>query len=484
MSKLSIYNSLTQQKNPFEVENNLIKWYMCGITPYAASHLGHARTYIMFDVIRRLLRDYFNYSVTLVMNITDIDDKIINKANDEGKDFREVAKYWENEFLNDMKALNVEPPTVLTRVSDYIPQIINYIKHLIEKDVAYPSHGSVYFNSENFAKTHTSKLTPHHHDTQDEETFSNEKRSPKDFVLWKAAKPNEPFWDSPWGKGRCGWHIECSVMAHEVLGDHLNLHSGGEDLKFPHHANEIAQSEAYAGTDNWVDYFIHSGHLHIDGAKMSKSLKNFITIKAVLQRYDANTLRLLFLLHKYNSVIDYSEDGMNYAQSINTTLTNFVQNMQSSRFSLYSNTTWTSSDAEFNDRYLQIQSKIDATLRDNFDTPQFISLLLKLINETNKYIGGQGPQLNLLIDVSQYIFKMLNLVGLKYSETYSSHSDLTSNILDLLLKYRNEVRVAAKAKNIGKLFELSDAIRDVHLPQLGFKVSDDQKTGQSYWSKM
>lgn len=484
MSKLSIYNSLTQKREPFKVPNNHIKYYLCGVTVYDASHLGHARTYIMFDVIRRLLRDYFNYSITLVMNITDIDDKIINKANEEGKDFKEVAKYWENEFLNDMKQLNVEPPTVLTRVSDYIPAIIKYVEVLIAKNMAYFANGSVYFNSENFAKTHTSKLTPHHDDTKDDEVYSSEKRSPKDFSLLKAAKPNEPFWDSQWGPIRPSWHIECSVMAHEVLGDHLTLHSGGEDLKFPHHANEIAQSEAYSGTQNWVDYFIHSGHLHIDGAKMSKSLKNFITIKSVLQQYDANTLRISFLLHRYGATMDYSEDGMKYAQSINTIFTNFVANMQPNRFNSYVNGVWTAPDAQFHNEYLGIKTKIDAAFKDNFDTPTFILSLSELISATNKYIKNPSAQLNLLIDVTQFIFKMFSLVGLIYGTNDSSSTDLTSNVLDLFLKYRNEIRVAAKTKNIGKVFELSDQIRDVQLPTLGFKISDDPKTGQSYWSKM
>jgi len=294
-----LINSLTLEKDEFitQTGDQNLYWYMCGPTVYDAAHLGHARTYVGSDILRRVLRDYFHYNVYLSMNITDIDDKIIMRSIERKQPFSEFARFWEKDFLDDMAALNVEPPDVMTRVSEYVPDIVAYIEKMISNGYAYESNGSVYFDTATFKEGgHCyGKLEPN--SVNDQERLDEaegalsvgaaDKKSPGDFALWKKSKEGEPYWESPWGDGRPGWHIECSVMAGDTLPCPMDIHSGGIDLRFPHHDNEIAQSEAYYDCKQWVNYFLHTGHLHIKGKKMSKSLKNFSTIKDALKEYSA-----------------------------------------------------------------------------------------------------------------------------------------------------------------------------------------------------
>lgn len=253
------------------------------------------------------------------MNITDVDDKIIRKSQEQNVEFTEISRKYENEFMEDMKKLNVGLPTVITRVSEYMPEIIAYIEKIIQNGFAYESNGSVYFDVEAFSASpdhRYNKLEPGAaNDAQRVEegegvltSQGTDKRGPKDFALWKKSKPGEPKWESPWGEGRPGWHIECSAMAGSILPEPpIDIHTGGVDLKFPHHDNEVAQSEAYYQNDNWVNNFWHTGHLNIEGLKMSKSLKNFITIKAILDKYNARQIRFVFLLHNWSSLMNYSD---------------------------------------------------------------------------------------------------------------------------------------------------------------------------------
>ncbi|KAG1664725.1 Cysteine--tRNA ligase, cytoplasmic [Nymphon striatum] len=441
--KLMLYNSLTRKKEIFVPQNgNKVLWYTCGPTVYDAAHMGHARSYISFDILRRILGEYFNYDIFYVMNITDIDDKIIararqnylydefvssasdnsveviklvkkallvyeNKMNEttdpdkknmynkilidvqnrlqefdsepesecseklkkllnSSKDplsmyldkekgssvtnnsiFESLPRYWEQEFYKDMNALNVKAADAVTRVSEYVPEIVEYIKKIIDNGMAYESNGSVYFSTANFDQSdrhHYAKLVPEAYgdkaalqegegDLSNTEDKIAEKKSPNDFALWKSSKLGEPSWESPWGKGRPGWHIECSVMASSLLGKSMDIHTGGFDLKFPHHDNELAQAEvgilefylysyfivniltpfllqAYFDNDHWVRYFLHTGHLTIAGCKMSKSLKNFITIKEALEKHNSRQLRLVFLSHSWKDTMDYSSDTM------------------------------------------------------------------------------------------------------------------------------------------------------------------------------
>lgn len=440
-SRLKLYNSLTRSKELFVPTNgNNITWYSCGPTVYDASHMGHARSYISFDILRRILSEYFGYNVLYVMNITDIDDKIIKRARQQhlyeryvansnnlsldqilddqkqvmdmfmetvrtntdadkkimldalllrltaavdalatavqskessaidtartnflkvasdpisnwldarlGGDvteqsiFESLPRHWENEFHKDMTDLNVLPPDVLTRVSEYVPQIVAYIERIIANGFGYAVNGSVYFDVGGFDqrdKHHYAKLVPEAYgDTKSlqegEGDLSSDlaavKRSPNDFALWKSSKPGEPWWDSPWGRGRPGWHIECSAMASDVCGHQLDIHTGGVDLKFPHHDNELAQSEAYYGNEDWVKYFLHTGHLTISGCKMSKSLKNFVTIQDALQRQTSTQLRLMFLLHAWKDTLDYSDNTMDMAVQYERMLNEFFLNIK------------------------------------------------------------------------------------------------------------------------------------------------------------
>jgi cysteinyl-tRNA synthetase len=441
-----LYNSLSQSKVPFEIEGNSIRWYSCGPTVYDHSHIGHARNYVGFDIIRRIFEDYLGYHVTQVLNITDIDDKIVKRAKDEGKTIEEVAKKWEKEFLDDMKVLGVKPPTTLTRVTEYIPEIINFISVLIDKGTAYVQDGSVYFKIKEYSEKHTYGK------------FVSCVDHEGNFALWKA---DQDFWDSPWGKGRPGWHIECSVMATCIFGSELEIHTGGEDLKFPHHENEIAQCEAFYDK-SWVKYFLHSGHLHIDGSKMSKSLKNFITIKQALSKYSPRELRMLFLLHPINKVLEYNQDSMNYAKSIDNLFDNLMSNLVMEVKSITENK-WEDQDKLMNQRLVELRIEVDQAIKDNFDTRTVIQLMQEMSIHINRYLKSK-PKLYLVQEIYGYYQKIFNVFGMNYTETVIQCS---SEIVDELVNYRSEVRSLAK-----KFFTLSDQLRDDVLPNLGIRLID------------
>jgi cysteinyl-tRNA synthetase len=287
--------------------------------------MGHAKTYMQSDILRRILSDYFGYNVKMAMNITDIDDKIIMRANERKIGYDELSREFETAFFSDCEALNIRLPTVITRVSEYVPEIVAFIQKIIDNGYAYESNGSVYFHVHKFSKSdsHTyAKLDPSKVGdldalkegegvlTNEDTSILKDKTNPEDFALWKKAKEGEPSWESPWGNGRPGWHIECSAMAGAVFKEYpIDIHSGGIDLKFPHHDNEIAQSEAYYECDNWINHFWHTGHLHIDGLKMGKSLKNFTSIKEMLQTYSARQVRFMFLLHSWSVTMNYSPEA-------------------------------------------------------------------------------------------------------------------------------------------------------------------------------
>ena len=310
MYPLKVYNSLTRSKVRFIPKDpSRVLWYQCGPTVYAESHMGHARTYVCLDIIRRISQDFFGYNIVLCQNITDIDDKIIIRSSERQIPFRELAAANEAEFFDDMSRLGVQLPDMITRVSEYIPEIIVFVEALIEKGFAYASNGSVYFNTGTFEQAghKYGKLMPEQignsellAEGEGALTANDDKQNPTDFVLWKKTKTHadgmfEPSWESPWGNGRPGWHIECSVMSkcatERLGGGTIDVHAGGVDLKFPHHENEIAQSEGCLDSHQWINYWLHTGHLNIKGFKMSKSLKNFITIRQALEAHTARQIR-------------------------------------------------------------------------------------------------------------------------------------------------------------------------------------------------
>ena len=474
--------------------------------------MGHARTYLGFDIIRRILENYFGYEVTLVMNITDIDDKIVERSAERKIHHMELTRHFEEEFHKDMRDLYVATPTVVTRVTEYMDEVVSYIQTIIDKKLAYESNGSVYFAVEAFENTpkmHYCKLAPeqiHNAALLAEgegkltQGFTDEKKSQRDFALWKKAKPGEPVWESPWGPGRPGWHIECSVMASDVFqkltGDtKMDIHSGGIDLKFPHHDNEMAQAEAHCGHEQWVNYFVHSGHLHIRGLKMSKSLKNFITIQQALEVNTARQIRLLFLRTKYNAPMDYGDDTMAPTLDLERRFVEFFHNAKAflRTKTLKESQAWSSQTVALQKALIDSQNKVDEALRDDFDTPACINILYDLVKATNVYMESpSGETIGLVVrNVASYITRILDLFGLNGlgSIGFSSNDDSASGgtsredhlapVLDALMSFRSAVREKARNKDLSGVLELCDSFRDEALPQLGVRLED--KSDGSVW---
>jgi len=489
--------------------------------------MGHARTYLGFDIIRRILTGHFGYDVTLVMNITDLDDKIIERANEQSIPCTELSRRFEAEFHEDMQNLHVAPPDVLTRVTEYMDEIVRYIQTIVDKKLAYASNGSVYFDVAAFdassEEMNYCKLEPEQINnakllaegegklTQD---FVGDKRSPRDFALWKRSKEGEPTWDSPWGKGRPGWHIECSVMASEIFAQiagldsaeevvhgsanhdkcKMDIHSGGVDLKFPHHDNEMAQAEAHSGCNQWVNYFVHAGHLHIKGFKMSKSLKNFITIRQALETHTARQIRLCFLLHKYNAPMDYGDNTMSHALTMEKTFTEFFHNVKAI---LRNAGNLTSGPQRWNPHAKQLhlavntaQRNVDNALKDDFDTPTCMSALIDLVKASNLYMETtttEYPIVTLVVrNAALYITRIFKMFGLipesagvdigfpmsQNSASASANDDILSPILDALLTFRSSVRNGARNKDISQIMAQCDSFRDDVLPPLGIRLED------------
>jgi len=312
---LRVYNTLTGKKEDFvPLHGDRVGMYVCGVTVYDLCHIGHARSTIVFDMIYRYLK-YRGYEVTYVRNFTDIDDKIIKRANAEGVDCKAIAEKYIHEFNIDMGTLGLERPTVEPRATEHIPEMIRLVSTLVEKGYAYQSDGDVFFSVDKFKDYgKLSKRNLEEMQAGARVEVDEKKENPLDFALWKASKPGEPFWESPWGKGRPGWHIECSVMSQKYLGETLDIHGGGKDLIFPHHENEIAQSEAAMGKP-FVRYWIHNGFVNINKEKMSKSLGNILTLKEVFKDWRPEVLRLFVLSHHYRSPVDFSFDNLSEAKS-------------------------------------------------------------------------------------------------------------------------------------------------------------------------
>lgn len=312
--EFKLYNTLSRKKEVFEpLDPPRVTMYVCGITAYDEAHLGHARAAVVFDVLYRFLK-FLGYEVTYVRNYTDIDDKIINRSQKEGIPWYEIAERYIREYQEEMATLKVLPPTHEPRATEHIPEMISLVERLIEVGVAYESEGEVYFAVEKFpgyGKLSGRRLSELVAGARVE--VSEKKKNPLDFALWKASKPNEPAWESPWGPGRPGWHLECSAMSIKYCGETLDIHGGGLDLIFPHHENEIAQSEAATGK-TFVRYFVHNGLITVNGEKMAKSLGNYVSVKDMLARYHPETIRLFLLTKHYRSPLDYTEKGIRDAE--------------------------------------------------------------------------------------------------------------------------------------------------------------------------
>ena len=463
-----------------------VTWYCCGPTVYSHSHLGHARCYIVFDAMRRLLEHRFGLQVHFAMNITDIDDKIIAAASAAGTDFAEFASRWEADFFKLMGQLNVQLPDSVLRVSDYMPEIQAYIAQIEDNGYAYSANGDVYFDVEKFRKAGFDycQLVPSAFQDptlrpSDEVADQTGKKNIADFALWKKSKAAEPFWKSKWGNGRPGWHIECSALIKEIVpeGRKLTIHSGGSDLKFPHHDNEIAQGEAHSCQKGWVDYFIHCAPLVIKGLKMSKSLKNYITIDEALQQVSGRQLRLYVLLHKYSIAMNFDPEGsFKIAKEKDKYLEEFFANLSEdiNKQTSALGTRLKGDEKAFDDWLTSASAEVNRSLANNFDTSTALAVIFKAAKKYNIFkTTGSTPSITVLRRLTRLTQGLMNNLGLDYYKTPSGAClPSTQESLGLLVAFRKQVLDSLRSGDVQATFQVCDRLRDVVLPQLGVKVED------------
>ncbi len=449
---MKIYNTLTREKQELiPLEENTLRIYACGPTVYNYIHIGNARPLCVFDVLRRYL-EWRGYTVNFVQNFTDIDDKLIKKANEEGITVKQVAERYIEEFWTDANGLNVRKATYHPKATENIDAIQEIITSLIEKGFAYESKGDVYFRAKKFDEY--GKLS--HQPLDDLEAgaridVTEIKEDPMDFCLWKSAKPGEPYWDSPWGQGRPGWHIECSAMAGRFLGKTIDIHCGGQDLIFPHHENEIAQSECANGCD-FARYWMHNGYINVDNRKMSKSLNNFFTVREVANVYGYEPIRYLMISSHYRSPINYSTDILEQGKNALERLYTCRDNLD---FAL-KNASEGGTAPEFLEKYTQ---DFITAMDDDFNTADAIGVLFSMVREINTMIANSPSKI--AVEAAIKTFDELTYVlGLVYNRT---SGDLDAEV-EALIEQRTAAR---KARD----FATADAIRD-KLKEMGITLED------------
>ncbi|XP_072153277.1 cysteine--tRNA ligase, mitochondrial isoform X1 [Bemisia tabaci] len=450
-TEIRIYSSFTKELEPFILnEKGIVKWYSCGPTVYDKAHIGHACCYMKFDIIRRILEDFFNLKVHYIMGVTDIDDKIILKANVLRENFKTLAKLYEFEFFSDLRKLNILPPHTIARVSDHILEIQNCVDELMKKEVAYSApDGSVYFDTQKYGCYGKLYWTPEENLS---EPNSPHKKHPLDFALWKGMKPNEPFWETPWGCGRPGWHIECSVMASKYFGSQIDIHSGGIDLLFPHHENEEAQCCAYHNISQWVNYWIHSGHLFLKGTtKMSKSLENTIDVDECLEKYTPNDFRFMCLLSRYRNSLEYESDIMNKAISLRKKFGTFLENTSDFIRSLHNQ--GNVDEVKLFKALQETEENVRSALANDFNTVRAMSLLTDIVSLTNNMIQAESSSpfeskgIVAVACVANFVKKTLSLLGVDYEPTQVSKSSLNlmEDVVSTSVAFRNQIRKVAIA---------------------------------------
>eukprot|EP00758_Cryptobia_borreli_P018187 Tbor_TRINITY_DN655_c0_g1::TRINITY_DN655_c0_g1_i1::g.1619::m.1619/K01883/CARS, cysS; cysteinyl-tRNA synthetase len=611
---LKVFNSLTETLEPFTPrKGRQVTWYTCGPTVYDHSHMGHARAYLTFDILRRIMEDYFGYSVQYQINITDIDDKIIKRARvnkliadykaevsgdinvlktfvDEAVSFTEIsmknklhklqkpleqgassrlkaeheeklkelelkmaqfsetkasiqaasdfealfaagndvmgelldekrgstisgteifeahARKFEQSFFNDMRRLGVRDPDILTRVTEYVPEIVSFVQKIIDNGFAYITNNSVLFDTDAYIKAGHSypKLKAGGEKASEEEMAEGEgvlskgqeggKKNPSDFALWKFSKTGEPSWESPWGPGRPGWHIECSVVASDIFGANMDIHAGGCDLKFPHHDNECAQSEAYHQNGQWVNYFLHCGHLHIKGLKMSKSLKNFITIQHALDNFaSARQIRLLFLSNDWTRPMNFSEQTLGEAKEVERILRSFFGTVEAllRGDNMKGCQKLNDHDRNLHSVWVETERQVHEALSDNFNTVVAMNQLMALVSQANMYFTTERQLPMLVRKVAVYVTKILRVfgvvqgtdeIGLDNAGSSSSGDEKHIPVVNALVQLRDNVRWAARDnKPASDILSFCDRVRDELLPPTGIRLEDKPSGEPTLW---
>ncbi len=460
---LKIYNSYTRQKEEFKpIEPGKVRMYVCGMTVYDLCHLGHARVLVVFDMVTRYLRSQ-GYEVTYVRNVTDVDDKIIKRANENGESINELTERFITAMHEDAEALGVLPPDEEPRATSSMADIIDMIKVLEDKGYAYAAdNGDVYYDVSKFATygqlsgKKTDELRAGERIAVDEH-----KDDPLDFVLWKAAKEGEPYWESPWGNGRPGWHIECSAMSTCCLGNTFDIHGGGQDLQFPHHENEIAQSEAATG-EKFVNLWMHNGFVRIDDEKMSKSLGNFFTVREILERYRAEDIRYFILASHYRSPLNYSDQMLDSAGAALTRLYNALRDVPMGKID--------DSCADYINRF-------EAAMNEDFNTAEAIAVLFDLANQVNKLKSDDVARASALAATLKQLGAVLGLLQEDAEIYLKSAGNASDGLSDEAIDALIEQRAQAKAD---KDWAEADRIRD-QLKAEGIELED--KGAQTSWRR-
>jgi cysteinyl-tRNA synthetase len=443
---MKVFNTLTGQKEDFHPRGEIVTMYVCGITTYDESHIGHAMTYIIFDVIKRYLV-FKGYEVKHVQNFTDIDDKIIERANQVGRPPLELANKYVDLYFADMDALNIKRADIYPRATEEIPKIIEIIQNLLAKGYAYEAEGSVYFRVRNFptygrlSHRNLAEMIPKVSDYEDKKEY------PLDFALWKASKPGEPYWESPWGNGRPGWHIECTAMALKYLGHRIDIHGGGQDLVFPHHDNEIAQSEGFTQETPFVRYWLHNGLMQQDKQKMSKSIGNLVSIKDALDHFSSDAIRLFILSSHYRSPLAYSEEALEASERCAERLRWALTHQANSGKGV------TVLNAE------PFEKKFVEAMDDDFNTAQAIAVLFELTREINRGTE-QGVDIT---EAQRTLLKLTGILGLTLKEKAQPTSDAGA-FISLLVSVRDNLRQ-------NQQWQLADKIR-IGLADLGIILED------------
>ena len=447
---MKVYNTLTRKKEEFvPIDKNEVKIYVCGPTVYNFFHIGNARPFVVFDTLRRYL-EYRGYNVKFVQNFTDVDDKIINRAKEEGITAPEVSEKYIKEYFKDAAALNVKPATVHPRVSEHIPEIIDFVKTLVDKGFAYEVNGDVYFSTRKFPEY--GRLSKQNIDDLEAGArieVGDIKEDPLDFALWKARKTEDEIaWQSPWGMGRPGWHIECSAMSKKHLGDTIDIHAGGQDLQFPHHENEIAQSECCNGVP-FAKYWMHNGFLNIDNHKMSKSLGNFFTVREISEKYDLQVLRFFMLSAHYRSPLNFSAELMEAAKNGLERITTAAENLK-----------FLINNAKMEDMSEDEREKLagstvyvenfEKAMDDDFNTADAISAVFEFVKYMNTTTDGASSK-EYLQNLFDCLVRLTDVLGI----IVDKEDEILAADIEALIEERQAAR---KAKNFARADEIRDEL--------------------------